>query len=66
MRPKYPDVHVKLVGEDGNAFTVLSRVREALRRAGLPREEVKAYLAEAISGDYNNLLATTIRWVEVE
>jgi hypothetical protein len=33
--PKYPHVKVKLVGHDGNAFTVLGRVTQAMRRHGL-------------------------------
>ncbi len=63
---KYPNVTVRLVGESGNAFAILGRVASALRRAGAPREDVDAYMAEATSGDYDHLLATTTRWVDVE
>ena len=35
-RPTGPktSIRVKLVGEDGNAFAILARVRSALRRGG--------------------------------
>lgn len=35
MTPKYPDVTVMLTGQDGNAFAVLGRCREAALEAGL-------------------------------
>jgi hypothetical protein len=62
---KYPHVKVKLVGRDGNAFAILGRVTKEMRRHGLDDAEVKAFMAEATSGDYNNLLATAMRWVSV-
>ena len=63
---KYPEVKVKLLGESGNAFAILGAVRKALTRAGVGREDVDAFVAEATSGDYDHLLATAMRWVEVE
>lgn len=62
---KYPDVQVRLVGEDGNAFAIMGRVATALRRAGVSNEEIEAYYAESTSGDYDNLLRTATRWVQV-
>jgi hypothetical protein len=62
---KYPKVHVKLVGENGNAFFIIGRVREALRTAGVSSEERQAFMDEAISGDYDNVLQTCMRWVNV-
>jgi hypothetical protein len=60
--PYYPEVKVKLVGEDGNAFSIMGRAQSAARRAGVPKEEIDKYLAEAQSGDYDNLLVTTMDW----
>jgi len=60
---KYPEVVVALVGGDGNACAVLGAVQKALRRAGVAREEISQYIAEATNGDYDHLLATTMRWV---
>lgn len=56
---------VKLVGEDGNAFAILGKVKKALEQAGL-KEEAKKYLEEAMAGDYDHLLQTTIKYVNVE
>ena len=61
----YPDVTVELVGTDGNAFAVLGAVTKALRRAGVSVAERDAFFAEATSGDYDHLLATAMRWVDV-
>jgi hypothetical protein len=36
MEPRYPDITVKLVGENGNAYNILGRCRQAMRRAGRP------------------------------
>ena len=65
-QPRYPDVQVQLSGEDGNAFAILGRTAGALRRAGVPQEEIDQYFAEATSGDYDHLLQTTMRWVDWE
>ena len=34
-------------------------------RAGVPRQEVDAFMAEATFGDYDQLLQTCKRWVDV-
>ena len=51
MRSKYPNVCVTLIGEDENAFAIVERVQRALREAGVPTAEVKAFTVEACSGD---------------
>jgi hypothetical protein len=66
LEPKHPDITVKLVGEDGNAFAILGRCQQAARRAGLPKTEIDAFIAEATAGDYDNLLQTCMRWFETE
>jgi hypothetical protein len=63
--PKYPYITVSLSGEDGNAFSILGRVRKAMRRAELPDAEIEAFLDEAGSGDYDHLLQTVMQWVDV-
>ncbi len=62
---RYPDIEVKLIGEDGNAYVILGTVRRAMRRGGVPDAEVDEFTKEATSGDYDHLLATCMRWVEV-
>lgn len=64
--PKYPEIHVPLVGQDSNAFSILGRVRAAMRRAGVSAEDQSAFHAEATSGDYDHLLRTVTKWVSAE
>ena len=59
------DVQVNLVGEDGNAFAILGKVKKALEKAG-HKELAKEFLKEATSGDYDHLLQTAMEYVEVE
>ena len=63
---KYPDIQVRLVGEDGNAFAILGRVSKALKRAGVDRSDIDKFMAEAMSGDYNHLLRTCMAWVDTD
>ena len=65
MEPKYPQVKMQLVGEDGNAFAIMGRVTKAMRRAGLTPEQIAEYRTAAMAGDYDALLATTMKYVEV-
>ena len=65
VHTKYPEVKVTLLGEDGNAFYILGAVRKALLRAGVGNTECENFVEEATSGDYNDLLTTVMKWVEV-
>ena len=60
MKPRHPEIEVTLIGEEGNAFSILGRVQRALREGGVPDSEVREFLDEASSGDYDHLLATVI------
>ncbi len=62
---KYPKVKVQLVGLDGNAFSILGRVKLALRKANVSKEEIDNFYKEATSGDYSNLLGVVSDWVDV-
>ena len=63
---KYPEIKVKLAGEDGNAFVIISRVTSSLRKAKVPKDEIDKFQEEAMSGDYNHLLQTCCKWVSVK
>ena len=65
MTPKHPEIIVTLTGQDGNAFAVLGRCREAARDAGLSEDEITAFMDEAMAGDYDHLLQTAMRWFEI-
>jgi hypothetical protein len=58
-------VEVELVGHDGNAFAIMGRVQRALKDAGASKEELDQYLNESMSGDYDHLLRTAMKWVIV-
>ncbi len=62
---KFPHISVKLTGLDGNAFSIIGRVRGELRKGGATPAEIAEYLKEAMAGDYNHLLAVTMQTVDV-
>lgn len=63
---KYPEIYVQLVGLNSNAFSILGRCLEAMRRAKLSQEERDAFYKEATSGNYDHLLATCMEWFDVD
>ncbi len=66
MTPRYPQVKVRLIGRDGNAFAILGRVLHAMRRAkpAVPEAEIARFLNQATKGDYDHLLQTVLEWVQ--
>lgn len=65
MEVKYPEINVPLVGEDGNAFSILGRVSRIMRRNGI-HDKWDEFRTEATSGDYDNLLRTVMAWFAVD
>jgi hypothetical protein len=66
MTPRYPDITLQIVGQEGNAFAILGRAKRAAKAGGLPQTEIDAFWQEATSGDYDHLLATCTKWFKVE
>jgi hypothetical protein len=62
--PILPDVEVELVGVNGNAFVVLGTVTKAMKKAGYG-DRVDEFMEEATSGDYNHMLRTCMKWINV-
>jgi hypothetical protein len=62
---KYPQIKVELIGNDGNAFSVLGSVKRALKNGGVSADEITKFYEEATSGDYNHLLCTVMDWVVI-
>ena len=62
---KHPEITVKLIGTDGNAFSILAKVVRELKKANLPKSEIDSFTEEATSGDYNQILRTAMQWVNV-
>ena len=65
MKMKYPNITVKLVGTDGNAFATLGKVSKEMKKAGINQSEIDDFYDEATSGDYDHLLGTVMKWVDV-
>jgi len=64
--PKFPHVEVQLVGKNGNAHAIMSRVSRAMRRGGCSETDVDEYIRASMSGDYDNLLLTAMKTVTVD
>jgi len=56
---------VELVGSDGNAFAIMGKCARAARRAGWTKEQIAAFQSECMSGDYDNLLQTAMKYFDV-
>lgn len=63
--PKYPYINVQLLGEDGNAMLIIGKVSRALRVNRISTNHINEFIEEATSGDYDNVLQTAMKWVEV-
>jgi hypothetical protein len=63
--PRYPEIEVQLTSHDGNAFAVLGAVQTALRDNAVDDEAVSEFMDEATADDYDHLLMTAMRWVNV-
>lgn len=50
---------------DGNAFSVLGSAKKAMKEFGIDEKEIKSIIEEATSGDYNHLLSTIMKHVEL-
>lgn len=62
-KPKYPEIEVTLVGQNGNVFNIVGIVDKALRKGGVSKEERVDFFNEAVDGDYDHLLVTCMKWV---
>ncbi|MFJ2278848.1 hypothetical protein ACIOEZ_32390 [Streptomyces sp. NPDC087866] len=63
--PQYPDVEVRLTGEDGNVYSVIGRVQQALRRAGHREAATEFTQTARSSGSYDEVLQLAMRTVDV-
>lgn len=65
MKTRYPDIEVNFSNINGNAYSLLAAVRKALMRNQVPQEKIDEFLTEAKSGDYDHLIQTCMKWVNV-
>jgi hypothetical protein len=66
MKPPAFKPVVKLIGHDNHPFYIISKVKQALKKAGADQEYIKKYIDEATSGNYDHLLVVTMNYVDVE
>jgi hypothetical protein len=57
-----PKVEMRLVGQDGNAFSIMGRFQGQARKAGWTKEQIQQAISEMTSGDYDNLLRTVMKY----
>jgi predicted CoA-binding protein len=50
-------VQLKLVGLDGNAWSLMGAFSQAAKKQGRSKEEIKAVMDDCMSSDYNHLLS---------
>ena len=56
---------LRLIDTDGNAFAILGAALNKAREAGWSVEKYKRFKEEALSGNYDQLLATVQRYFDV-
>jgi len=65
MVPLYPDVHISLCSR--NRYALVSAIRQALRHAGRPANEIESFSAEALTTQDPSRFEELIRrWVVME
>ena len=57
-------ITLELVGLDGNAFSLMGAFRKQARKEGWSQSEIDEVLKEAMTKDYNHLLATLMDYCE--
>jgi len=56
---------LKIIGTDGNVFSILGKAQIAGRAAGWDKEKIDKFTAEAMSGDYDHALQTCMEYFDV-
>lgn len=57
-----PKLDMDLTDVDGNAFAILGLFNKTARNAGWSRADIDAVVEEAMSGDYDHLLQTILKY----
>ena len=53
-----------LVGIDGNAYSIMGYVTNAMKEEGFSKAERDEYLRDAMSADYNHLLCISVDYID--
>jgi hypothetical protein len=62
MTAKHPEISVK-IDAAGNDFRIIDHVAKALRKAGVPAEEIDQFCDEALAAAECDLLQICGQWV---
>ncbi len=63
---EYPDITVKLSEGSGNSFDILNSVHREFVKNGIGENRWQEFRKEATSSNYDHLLQTCMKWVNVE
>ena len=55
-------IKFKMVGRDGNAYFLMGAFSAQAQKEKWTKEEIEFVMNEAMSGDYNNLLRTLMKY----
>lgn len=53
-------------GRDGNAMFIAGAVRRALKDEGYPPEALAEFSEDVLSGDYDHVLQTAMKWCDLD
>ena len=59
-------VKVQVTGPHAGFLSTVAAVQAAMRRAGVPLQELSNFYADAAEGNEDNLVPTCRRWVDVD
>jgi hypothetical protein len=62
MTAKHPEITIKL-DSAGDDFRIVDHVVKALRKAGVPTEEIEQFCDQAMSGEDRDLVRICSQWV---
>lgn len=57
-------VKLELVGLDGNAWFLMGAFSKAAKEQGWTKEDIAIVMKECMSGDYNHLLQSLLKYTE--
>ena len=67
MSGKHTGITVELIGTDGNIFSILARVRLAMRRGNIRQPVIEEFTQAVQScGSYDEALCVVMEYVDVE
>lgn len=64
--PEKQPIIRNICNPDGTIYGIIEKVRRVLRAAGADQEYLNQYVQESMAGDYDNLLPTAMKYVEIQ